>query len=154
MFTRQLAVSLSARSAIPVKEGVEGECIRPGRAYLAPGGSHMKLARGLRGEALVRITSEPPENNCRPAVDVLFRSAGLHFPGRSVAVILTGMGADGTLGLKILKRGGCYSIAQDEATSVVFGMPKEAIQAGVVDEVLPLDRIAGAIVRAVGEARA
>ena len=153
MFTQPLAASLAAKCAIPVKEAVDGECARSGYAYLAPGGSHMKLTRGPRGEVVIRITGDPPENNCRPAVDYLFRSAALQFPGRSIAVILTGMGHDGTLGLRLLKRGGCLSIAQDEASCVIFGMPKEAIQAGVVDLVTPLDGIADAIVHAVSEAR-
>jgi two-component system chemotaxis response regulator CheB len=83
-------------------------------------------------------------------VDYLFRSAALHFPGRSVAAILTGMGADGTDGLRMLKRGGCFSIAQDEASCVVFGMPAEAIKAGAVDRVLPLGAIAPEVVRLCG----
>jgi two-component system chemotaxis response regulator CheB len=109
----------------------------------------MKLVRGKAGEIVIRITDDPPENNCKPAVDYLFRSAALNFPGRAVAAILTGMGHDGTQGLRMLKRGGCRSIAQDEASCVVFGMPKEAIAAGVIDVVAPLDKIAGAIVNAV-----
>ena len=123
-------------------------------AYLAPGGRQMKLAAGPKGEIILRITDDPPENGCRPAVDYLFRSAALHFPGRSVAAILTGMGNDGTDGLRMLKRSGCFSIAQDEASCVVFGMPKEAIQAGVVDSVAPLEMIGAAIVQSVREARA
>ena len=109
----------------------------------------MKLVPDPRGEITVRITDDPPENNCKPAVDYLFRSVALHFPGRAVAAILTGMGNDGAAGLRMLKRGGCFAIAQDEASCVVFGMPKEAIQTGAVDTVLPLDGIAAAIVRAV-----
>jgi two-component system chemotaxis response regulator CheB len=101
----------------------------------------------------VRLTDDPPENGCRPAVDYLFRSAALHFPGRSIAAVLTGMGRDGTEGLRMLKRSGCFSIAQDEASCVVFGMPKEAIQAGVVDTVAPLDGIAAAIIQSVREVR-
>ena len=113
----------------------------------------MKLAAGPKGEIILRITDDPPENGCRPAVDYLFRSAALHFPGRSVAAILAGMGRDGTDGLCMLRRSGCFSIAQDEASSVVFGMPKEAIQAGAVDTVAPLEMIGAAIVRAVREVR-
>jgi two-component system chemotaxis response regulator CheB len=97
----------------------------------------------------VQITDDPPENNCRPAVDYLFRSAANQLPGRAMAVVLTGMGNDGTLGLRLLRRHGCFSIAQDEATSVVFGMPKSAIEAGVVDAVLPIDAIAGRILSTV-----
>jgi len=152
LFTRPLAESLARKSAILVKEASDGECARNGCVYVAPGGRQMKLARGAAGEIVIRITDDPAENNCKPAVDYLFRSAALQFPGRAVAAILTGMGNDGTQGLRLLKRGGCRSIAQDEASCVVFGMPKEAIQAGVVDVIAPLDRIAAAIVNAVGGA--
>ncbi len=154
LFTGPLAASLAARSPIKVKEAADEE---PGLAncvYIAPGGKQMKLAPGSRGEILIHITDDPPENNCKPAVDYLFRSAALHFPGRAVAAILTGMGTDGTAGLRMLKRGGCFAIAQDEPSSVVFGMPKEAISAGVVDVVEPLDKIAAAIVRSVRGVRA
>jgi len=153
LFTRPLAASLNAKSRLPVKEASDGECAQPGCVYLAPGGRHMRLSRGPRGEAVVQVTDDPPENNCRPAVDYLFRSVALQFPGRAIAVILTGMGNDGTQGLRLLKRGGCLAIAQDAASCVVFGMPKEAIGAGVVDLVAPLDGIAAAMVRAVGETR-
>jgi two-component system chemotaxis response regulator CheB len=153
MFTQSLADSLDKKSAIRVKEAQEGEIAQANCAYVAPGGRQMKLAAGPKGEIIVHITDDPPENGCRPAVDYLFRSAALHFPGRSVAAILTGMGSDGTDGLRMLKRGGCFSIAQDEASCVVFGMPKEAIQAGVVDTVAPLEMIGSAIVRSVREVR-
>jgi two-component system chemotaxis response regulator CheB len=151
LFTGPLAASLDRKCAIRVKEAGDGMIAEANCAYLAPGGRQMKLAAGQRGEVVLRITDDAPENGCKPAVDYLFRSAALQFPGRSVATILTSMGNDGTAGLRMLKRGGCFSIAQDEATSVVFGMPKEAIAAGLVDTVAPLDRIAGAIIRAVRE---
>jgi two-component system chemotaxis response regulator CheB len=154
MFTQALADSLNKKSAIRVKEAQDGETAQANCAYVAPGGRHMKLAAGAKGEIVVRIADDPPENGCRPAVDYLFRSAALHFPGRAVDAILTGMGNDGTDGLRMLKRGGCFSIAQDEASCVVFGMPKEAIQAGVVDAVVPLEMIGAAIVRSVREVRA
>jgi two-component system chemotaxis response regulator CheB len=147
MFTQPLAESLARKCAIRVKEAEEGELALPNCAYVAPGGKHLKVAAGGRGEILLRLTADPPENGCRPSVDYLFRSAALQLPGRTVAAILTGMGNDGTAGLKLLKRGGCISIAQDEASCVVFGMPKEAIAAGVVDTVVPLDQVAGAILR-------
>jgi len=151
MFTRPLAASLARKSALRVTEAQDGEIALPNCAYVAPGGSHMKVAAGSRGEVVLQITGDPPENGCRPAVDYLFRSVALQFPGRSVAAILTGMGNDGTAGLRMLKRGRCRSIAQDEASCVVFGMPKEAIAAGVIDTVAPLDRIAATIVRSVRE---
>ncbi len=151
LFTQPLAASLSAKSRMPVKEAEDGEKAQPGRVYIAPGGRQMKVTAGSQGEITIRVTDDPPENNCRPSVDYLFRSVALNFPGRAVAAILTGMGNDGAAGLRMLKRGGCFSIAQDEASCVVFGMPREAILAGVVDSIEPLDRIAGAIVRSVRE---
>ena len=150
-FTRPLAANLSSKSALPVTEASDGENALPGHVYLAPGGRHMKLAPGLRGEIFIRVTDDPPENNCRPSVDYLFRSAGLYFPGRSIAVVLTGMGSDGTLGLRLLKRAKCLAIAQDEGSCVVFGMPKAAIETGLVDLILPLDGIAEAITHAARE---
>jgi len=154
LFTQPLAVSLNKQCAIRVKEAEEGEIAQPNCAYLAPGGRQMKLTPGPQGEIIMRLTDDPAENGCKPAADYLFRSAALNFPGRSVAAILTGMGSDGTAGLRMLKRSGCFAIAQDEASCVVFGMPKEAIAAGVVDTVAPLEMIAGAIVRSLKEARA
>jgi two-component system chemotaxis response regulator CheB len=145
IFTQSLAESLAARSAIAVREAADSEVLKPNTAYIAPGGRHMKIIAGFQGDRAIQITDDPPENNCRPAVDYLFRSAASNFPGRALAVILTGMGSDGTIGLKLLKRHGCYVIAQDEATSVVYGMPKAALDAGTVDVVLPLDNIAGRI---------
>jgi two-component system, chemotaxis family, protein-glutamate methylesterase/glutaminase len=152
LFTEALANSLNSKSAIGVTEARDGEAARANHAYVAPGGKQMKLAPGAHGEMLVRLTDDPPENGCKPAVDYLFRSVALHFPGRSIAAILTGMGNDGTAGLRMLKRGGCFTIAQDEASCVVFGMPREAILAGVVDVVAPLDRIAATVVRSLREA--
>ncbi len=152
-FTEALAERLQSRSAIPVKEANDGDIAQADRVYLAPGGRHMKVAPGPQGEIVIRITDDPPENACRPSVDYLFRSVALHFPGRSIAAILTGMGNDGAEGMRMLKRGGSFNIAQDEASCVVFGMPREAILAGVVDTVVPLSRIADAIVRGIAEAR-
>ena len=145
VFTQSLAASLNAKCAIRVKEAQDGELALPNVAYIAPGGKQMKLAGGPNGDKVIRITDDPPENNCRPAVDYLFRSVSLHFPGQAAAVIMTGMGSDGTLGLKLLKRSPCYVIAQDEASCVVFGMPKEAIAAGVVDVVVSVEKIADEI---------
>ena len=145
MFTRTLAESLDKQSALRVKEAEHNEMLQPNTVYIAPGGKQMKLAAGQGGNAFIQITDDPPENNCKPSVDTLFRSAALHFPGRACAVIMTGMGSDGTLGLRLIKRQSSRVIAQDEASCVVFGMPKEAIAAGVVDVILPLDGIAGEI---------
>jgi two-component system chemotaxis response regulator CheB len=145
MFTRTLAESLDKQSALRVKEAEHNELALPNCVYIAPGGKQMKVAVGQGGKALIQISDDPPENNCKPSVDTLFRSAALHFPGRVCAVIMTGMGSDGALGLRLIKRQPARVIAQDEATCVVFGMPKEAIATGVVDVISPLDGIAGEI---------
>ncbi len=153
LFTAPLAESLNKKCTLPVKEAVDGEAALPGRVYLAPGGRQMKVAPGPSGEVTLRVNDDAPIHNCRPAVDYLFRSAALHFPGRSIAAILTGMGNDGTEGLRLLRRSGCFSLAQDETSCVVFGMPKEAIAAGVIDKVAPLDAMGELIARAVQENR-
>jgi two-component system chemotaxis response regulator CheB len=145
IFTKSLADSLAARCAVEVREAAHGELPQPNTAYIAPGGRQMRLVRGTENRAVLELTDDPPENNCRPAVDYLFRSAANHFPGSSMAVILAGMGSDGTIGLRLLKRHGCFVIAQDEASSVVYGMPKAAVDAGVADVILPLSSIAGRI---------
>jgi two-component system chemotaxis response regulator CheB len=145
VFTQSLAESLSPKCSIKVREASHGETIEANIAYIAPGGRHMRLVPGPEGRKIIQVTDDPPENNCRPAVDYLFRSAANNFPGRATAVILTGMGTDGVLGLRLLKRHGCYVIAQDEATCVVYGMPKAAVDAGVADAVLPLEAIAARI---------
>ena len=145
VFTQSLAESLTPRCAVRVQEASHGEMAKPNIAYIAPGGKHMRLIPGPEGGKTVQITDDPPENNCKPAVDYLFRSVANNFPGRAMAVILTGMGNDGVVGLRLLKRHGSYVIAQDEATCVVFGMPKAAVDAGVTDAVLPLEAIAGRI---------
>jgi two-component system, chemotaxis family, protein-glutamate methylesterase/glutaminase len=153
VFTQSLASSLDARCAFTVKEAENGEPVRPNCAYIAPGGKQMKVTLG--GDAstkIIRVTDDPPENNCKPSVDYLFRSVAHHYLGRATGVIMTGMGNDGTLGSKLMKRNGCVIIAQDEASCVVFGMPKEVIAAGVADVVAPLDRIAGEIVRTIKRA--
>lgn len=149
VFTQSLAESLGSKCALRVREAAEGDKLEPGLVLIAPGGKQSRLVAGPDSVPRVQITEDPPENNCKPAVDYLFRSAANNFPGRSMAVILTGMGSDGTLGLRLLKRHGCFTIAQDEATSVVFGMPKAAIEAGVADVVLPLDSIAAKILATV-----
>ena len=149
IFTQSLAESLASKCNLRVREAAEGDKLEPGLVLIAPGGRHMRLAPCPDAFARVQVTDDPPENNCRPAVDYLFRSVANSFAGRSMAVILTGMGNDGTLGLRLLKRQGCFTIAQDEASSVVYGMPKAAVEAGVVDVVLPLDAIAARILATV-----
>lgn len=154
VFTQALADELNSRCAVRVREATHNEVPQPNVAYIAPGGRQMRLSQGADGKPVIQITDDPPENNCRPAVDYLFRSVSTNFPGRAVAVILTGMGSDGTLGLKLLKRQGCFVIAQDEASCVVYGMPKAAVDAGVTDVVLPIESIAAQIAGSVKRGRA
>ena len=150
VFTQSLANTLNSKCSLTVREATDGEPIRPNTALIAPGGKQMKIVAGADGKTrIIRITNDPPENSCKPSVDYLFRSVAHHYMGRSTGVIMTGMGADGTLGLKLMKRNGATVIAQDEATSVVYGMPKEPVAAGIVDVVAPLDRIAAEIVKTV-----
>jgi two-component system, chemotaxis family, protein-glutamate methylesterase/glutaminase len=149
VFTQSLAESLASRCSLQVREASDGERLEAGTVLIAPGGRHLRVAAGTDGAMRAQITEDPPENNCRPAVDYLFRSAANQVPGRAMAVVLTGMGSDGTLGLRLLRRHGCFTIAQDEATSVVFGMPRAAIEAGLVDVVLPIDSIAARILATV-----
>ncbi len=146
MFTESLAKSLNARCAIEVKEAEDGEIIRPNVAFIAPGGRQMKVVAGADGlSRIIRITDDPPENSCKPSVDYLFRSIAEHYVGRSAGVIMTGMGSDGTLGLRVMKKNGSFIIAQDEPSCVVFGMPKKPIDEGIVDIIAPLDRLADEI---------
>jgi len=145
IFTQSLAENLATKCALRVREAVNGEWAEPNTAYIAPGGRQMRIGTEPGNRISIQITDDPPENNCRPAVDYLFRSAANRFPGQAMAVILTGMGSDGTIGLRLLKRQGCFVIAQDEPSCVVYGMPKAAIEAGVADIVLPLEAIAARI---------
>ena len=150
MFTRSLANSLAAKCAIEVREAKQGDPILPNTALIAPGGKQMKIVAGADGRSrIIKITDDPPENSCKPSVDYLFRSVAHHYVGRATGVIMTGMGSDGTEGLKLLKQNGATIIAQDEATCVVYGMPKEAAESGLADAVLPLHQIADRIVRTV-----
>lgn len=150
MFTQSLANSLSSKCAIGVREARQGEPLEPNTALIAPGGKQMKIVAGADGKSrIIKITDDPPENSCKPSVDYLFRSVAHHYVGRATGVIMTGMGSDGTLGLKLMKQNGATIIAQNEATCVVFGMPKEAVETGIADAVLPLDQIAEMIVKTV-----
>lgn len=148
MFTQSLAKSLNAKCAIEVHEAQDGDVLKPNVAYIAPGGKQMKIVAGADGkQRVLKITEDPPENSCRPSVDYLFRSIAEHYIGRATGVIMTGMGSDGTNGLKLMKNNGAVIIAQDEPSCVVFGMPKEPIEMGIVDVIAPLDRIAEEILK-------
>ena len=148
-FTKSLAESLNQKCSLRVKEGEDGEVLEPNTVYIAPGGKQMKVATGVGGKKVVCITNDPPENNCKPAADYLFRSVAKEYRNRATGVIMTGMGQDGTLGLKVMKSFGAVVIAQDAESCVVYGMPKAAVEAGVVDIVAPLDKIAQEIVNTV-----
>jgi two-component system chemotaxis response regulator CheB len=148
MFTRLLAERLSAQSPIHVQEASSGCLLKPGDAWVAPGDHHMIVVRdGLQYRLLVH--QDPPENSCRPAVDVLLRSVAQSFGADSLTVILTGMGQDGLRGCEALRAAGGQVLAQDEATSVVWGMPGYVAGAGLADRVLPLPMIAPEIVQRV-----
>jgi len=149
MFTRRLAKSLDKQSALKVREAEHFDPLLPNTVYIAPGGKHMLLGPALGGKSVIQLNDGSPENNCKPSVDTLFRSGATNFSGRICAVIMTGIGIDGTEGLRLIKRRPAWVIAQNEATSMVFGMPKEAIDAGVVDVISPLEEIAQEICKAI-----
>jgi two-component system chemotaxis response regulator CheB len=145
-FTTILAEHLARASHRPAHEAVDGEIIKSGRIYVAPGGRHMRVAR--RGvDAVIALDDGPPVNFCKPAVDPLFASAIEVWQGGILAVVLTGMGSDGTRGGKDIVAAGGSVIAQDEASSVVWGMPGAAANAGICAAVLPLNQIAPKLVR-------
>ncbi|NAZ88770.1 CheB methylesterase domain-containing protein, partial [Kineococcus indalonis] len=153
VFTRLYAQRLDKVSALNVVEATDGQTVEAGTAYVAPGDFHMEVVR--RGTALVvKLNQNPPENFCRPAVDVMFRSALAAFGGDLLALVLTGMGSDGKLGCKAIADAGGQVVVQDEATSVVWGMPGAVAREGIADEVLPLNAIPDALLRRLGGARA
>lgn len=145
-YTESLARRLDQLSELNVREATDGAAVESGTAMIAPGGRHMKLER-RDSRVLLRLTDDPPENGCRPAVDYLVRSATDVFDGDALGVILTGMGRDGTRGCAELKHKGGYVFAQHEDDCVVYGMPKSVISEGLADRVLPLGKMAAAIVR-------
>jgi two-component system chemotaxis response regulator CheB len=151
-FTRLLAERLAASGPLPVSEAVAGDAIVPGRAWIAPGDWHMTVRR-READLAIALDQNPPENSCRPAVDPLFRSAAQTWGGKVLAVILTGMGQDGLLGCQALSALGAPVIAQDEATSVVWGMPGAVAKAGLAERLVPLPLVAEEILRRVGEGR-
>ncbi|MDC9613096.1 chemotaxis response regulator protein-glutamate methylesterase [Xenorhabdus khoisanae] len=143
-FTRSFAERLNKLSQIAVKEAEDGERVLPGHAYIAPGDCHMELCRSGANYQIM-ITNAPPVNRHRPSVDVLFRSVAKYAGRNAVGVILTGMGSDGAAGLLEMKQAGAYTLAQSEASCVVFGMPRAAIQLGAVDEVMDMQKISKAM---------
>ena len=152
IFTRLLAERLSSRSAIPVEEGSAGAVLSPGHAWIAPGDFHMKVIRAGM-EWRLNLNQGPPENSCRPAVDVLFRSVAVAYGANVLGVVMTGMGADGALGSQCIRDAGGDVIVQDEASSVVWGMPGLVHASGFCDGAYPLDHLATEITRRVLQSR-
>jgi two-component system, chemotaxis family, protein-glutamate methylesterase/glutaminase len=152
MFTRLLAERLTCQNSVRVEEGRSGGILTPGHAWVAPGDYHMIVVRdGPHVKLLVH--QDPQENSCRPAADVLFRSIAKTYGPAALAVVLTGMGQDGMRGCEAIRAAGGQVIAQDEATSVVWGMPGAVTRAGLADKVLPLPEIAAEVVRRVRAGR-
>jgi two-component system, chemotaxis family, protein-glutamate methylesterase/glutaminase len=146
VFTRQFAQRLDRLCPLTVVEAADGTSLAPGTVHIAPGDFHLTV--GTTGTARrTALNQAPPENFCRPAVDVLFRSAVAAYDGAVLGVVLTGMGSDGRIGAGQIRDAGGSVIAQDQASSVVWGMPGAVTQAGFADEVVPLDRVAEAIIR-------
>jgi two-component system chemotaxis response regulator CheB len=141
-----LAERLDRLCPLPVVEATAGMAVRGGQVFLAPGDLHLRLKRAA-GVVATEITSDPPENSCRPSVDVLFRSAAEVYGGDVLAVVLTGMGQDGLAGATILHEQGASVLVQDEESSVVWGMPGYVARSGIAEATLPLDRIAAEMIR-------
>jgi two-component system chemotaxis response regulator CheB len=152
-FTRSFAQRLDGLCRLAVSEASDGERALPGHAYIAPGDRHMKLVRS-GAHYLISLDDGPAVNRHRPSVEVLFRSVAEHAGPNALGVMLTGMGRDGAAAMLQMKQAGAFNIAQDEASCVVFGMPKEAIACGAVHDVLPLTRIAARLLERLAEAGA
>jgi two-component system chemotaxis response regulator CheB len=148
IFTKFLAERLDSQCQISVKEGAAGMPLKRGEALIAPGGKHMVVER-VNGAVTASINDDPPENSCKPAVDVLFRSVVRTYGPRVLGVILTGMGADGLRGCEEIHQAGGKVIVQDEATSVVWGMPGFVSRAGLADKQLPLQEVPAEVIKLV-----
>ena len=145
-FTRSLAERLNSLCELTVKEAEDNEKLMPGTVYVAPGNYHLTLRKDSSG-AYIKLNQDPAIGGLRPAVDPMMTSVSETFGAKTVAVILTGMGHDGAKGMVAIKKSKGLTIAEDQSTAVVFGMPKAAIEAGVVDAILPLPRVADGIVQ-------
>lgn len=148
VFTKRLADRLTQKCKIRVSEGSQGGILAPGHAWIAPGDYHIVVEKN-GDRAQIRINQEPPENSCRPAVDVLFRSVAKSYGANTLGIVMTGMGQDGLIGCQYIREAGGIVIVQDEKTSVVWGMPGIVANSGLADIVLPLDEIAGETIRRV-----
>lgn len=149
MFTEQLARTLDYRSKVTVSEALDNGTVLPGHVYIAPGGRHMRVRRDHTGRVRVALSDEAPVRSCRPSVDLLFESFATTYGARGLGVILTGMGSDGLEGARAIHRSGGDMFAQDERSSVVWGMPGEVVRAGLASKVVPLRELAEAIKRRV-----
>jgi two-component system chemotaxis response regulator CheB len=149
-FTKSFASRLDGLCKVRVKEAEHGDKILPGHAYLAPGHSHLLLKRN-GNSYICELSSAEPVNRHRPSVDVLFKSAAKNAGKNAIGIILTGMGKDGAIGMKEMHDAGAYTLAQDEKSCVVFGMPKEAISQGGVDEIVSLKEIATRVMSYLGK---
>lgn len=146
IFTALLAQRLSEKSSLPVREGKSGVRLERGQVWIAPGDEHMVVV--AEGDGLkLGLHRDPPENFCRPSIDVLFRSVAQACGARSLAVVMTGMGQDGLLGCRQIREKGGQILAQDEGSSVVWGIPGAVVRAALADEVLPLSSLSGAVCR-------
>jgi len=150
MFTGAFARRLDLLSRINVKEATQGETIEPGVAYLAPGHSHLRIKRMFGGGYQCELSRSAPVNHHRPSVDVLFYSAAEQVGRAAIGVLLTGMGKDGAAGLLRMMQAGAWTIGQDQATCVVYGMPREAVLLGAVKEVAPITEIAARVLQRLG----
>jgi two-component system chemotaxis response regulator CheB len=146
-FTGLLAERLTSRGTLAVSEGTLGQALFPNRAWLAPGDFHMEVACDAQDTVRLRLHQGPPENSCRPSVDVLFRSVAETYGAGTLAVVMTGMGQDGLRGCERIREVGGQVLTQDEASSVVWGMPGLVARAGLADQILPLDELAPEIIR-------
>jgi two-component system chemotaxis response regulator CheB len=144
-FTQSFVARLDGLCAMRVKAGENQEKIVTGTVYLAPGHSHMALERTPGSGYRIVLNQDPPVNRHRPSVEVLFKSAARVLGRNAIGIMLTGMGKDGAAAMLEMHQAGAYNLAQDERSCVVFGMPREAIALGAVDEVLPLDKLAGRV---------
>jgi two-component system chemotaxis response regulator CheB len=150
LFTRFLADRLRTGTKLRVEEAADGDPVAAGTVLIAPGDYHMRV-RNQGAGTVVSLDQSPPENSCRPSVDVLFRSVGEVYGGAAISAVLTGMGRDGLRGAEVLKAHGAYVIAQDEATSVVWGMPGAVAEAGLANCVLPLLDVVPEVLRQVSK---
>ena len=153
MFTASFAEQVSSQLGMPVREPANGERAVKGGIYIAPGGRHMGVSRA-NGQAVLRVTDGPPVKFCRPSVDVLFHDVAAQLGPSALAVILTGMGRDGAQGLLEMRNAGAHTLGQDEASCVVYGMPRVAHEIGAVERQLPLNRLSSAILDLCASSRA